>query len=196
MLTVLLLASLVIIFVVNSCLITLQIYLLFFFKLHLFPFCKQLALACLLKRCLIHTRCLAVCLDTCIMNFQSSHPTPHAVTCWYHRDPAPTAHSYTVVNTWITVQVSCMWSCRSLEISAHFFYFPGTQTDQATTDTVCYGVLMIWQKNETGKFSIAGNNDEALLLSIFLPTTEGSPCEAGKLPLIPTRMKTKVGEKG
>lgn len=82
---------------------------------------------------------------------------------------------------------------KSGNLSSHF-WFPRTQTDQATSDTVRYIVLIIWQKNETGKFSIAGNN-EALLLSIFLSPTEGSLCDAAKLPLITTGTKSKVGEK-
>ena len=124
-----------------------------------------------------------------------SLPTSHTVTCSHCRDPAPAAHSHRVGNTWIAMPVSCMPSCRIPGISAYIFDFPGTQTDQATTGMLHYRVLMIWQKNETGEFSIAGNNDGALLLSIFLPPVEGALCEAATLPLIPTGMKNKSGGK-
>lgn len=149
---------------------------------------------CLLKRCLVNTRCLAACLDTRIRNFPSSHPTPHSVTCSHRREPAPTAHSHTVGNIWIAIQVSCAQSHRTLEISAHIFDFPGTQTDQATTDMLHYRALMIWQKNETGEFGIAGNNDGALL-SLFLPPAKRPLRDAATWPLKPTGRKNKAGEK-
>lgn len=128
------------------------------------------------------------------MNFQSSHPTPHTVTCSHRREPAPPAHSRAVGNIWIAVQVSHASSRRSLEISAHIFYFPGTQIDEAITDTLHYRVLTIWQKNETGKFSIAGNNDGAVF-SLFLPPAKSCLHEAATQPLIPTGRKNKAGEK-
>lgn len=125
---------------------------------------------CLPTRCLINTRCLAACLDICIMNFQSFHPIPLLTL-----SPAHTAEIWLLLRTatqLATQELQCESSAchpASMETSAHIFHFPGTQTDQATTH-----VLLYRQKNKTGKFSVAGNNDGALLLSIFLPLAEGA----------------------
>lgn len=127
---------------VNSYLFTLQISIKAF-KIVPLPILQAVSIGvCLLKRCLIITRCLAACLDTYIINFQSSRPFPLLML-----SPAHTAEILLLLHPATLAihetQVRHMSSCRSLEISAHIFYFPGTQTDQATTDMLHYRILTI-----------------------------------------------------
>lgn len=62
------------------------------------------------------------CLFGHILNFQPSHPSPHTFTCSQSRDFDPATHN---PNRAIAVPVSCMSSCRRLEVPAHTWISQG-----------------------------------------------------------------------